>query len=101
MDLPKDNDWVFDMINNILIEVLSAIAQEERNKIRTRQAEGIVIAKEQGKYKGRIQAELPKDFEKLYKKWKDEKISATEFAKLLGLKSRTTLYKYINGYEES
>lgn len=101
MDLPKDNEWVFDMINNILIEVLSAIAEEERNKIHTRQAEGIAIAKEQGKYKGRIQAELPKDFEKLYKKWKDEKISATEFGKLLGLKSRTTLYKYINRYEES
>lgn len=100
MDLPKDNDWVFDMINNILIEVLSAIAQEERNKIRTRQAEGIAIAKEQGKYKGRKQEELPKIFEKLYKKWKDKKITKTEFTKLLGLKSRTTLDKYINRYEE-
>ena len=45
--------WVFEMINNILIEVLSTIAEEERNKIRTRQAEGIALAKEQGKYKGR------------------------------------------------
>jgi DNA invertase Pin-like site-specific DNA recombinase len=99
MDLPKDNQWVFDMINNILVEVLSAIAEEERNKIRTRQAEGITIAKELGKYKGRPQAELPKDFEKLYKQWKDEKINATQFTKLLGLKSRTTLYKYIERYE--
>jgi DNA invertase Pin-like site-specific DNA recombinase len=99
MDLPKDNEWVFDMINNILVEVLSAIAEEERNKIRTRQAEGIAIAKELGKYKGRPQGELPKDFEKLYKKWKEYKITAIEFTKLLELKSRTTLYKYIERYE--
>lgn len=99
MDLPKDNQWVFDMINNILVEVLSAIAEEERNKIRTRQAEGIALAKEQGKYRGRPKAELPKDFEKLYKQWKEEKINATQFTKLLGLKSRTTLYKYIERYE--
>jgi DNA invertase Pin-like site-specific DNA recombinase len=99
MDLPKDNQWVFDMINNILVEVLSAIAEEERNKIRLRQAEGIAIAKGLGKYKGRKQAEMPKEFEKLYKQWKDEKINATQFTRLLGLKSRTTLYKYIERYE--
>ena len=39
------------MINNILIEVLSTIAEEERNKIRQRQREGIAIAKKEGKYK--------------------------------------------------
>jgi DNA invertase Pin-like site-specific DNA recombinase len=99
MELPKENQWVFDMINNILIEVLSAIAEEERNKIKTRQAEGIEIAKAEGKYKGRQQSELPKDFEKLYKQWKNEKINAIQFTKLLGLKSRTTLYKYVKRYE--
>lgn len=99
MDLPKENEWVFEMINNILVEVLAAIAEEERNKIKVRQAEGIAIAKAEGKYKGRPQAELPKDFERLYKQWKDNGISATQFAKLLGLKSRTTLYKYIRRYE--
>lgn len=100
MELPKDNEWVFDMINNILVEVLSAIAEEERNKIRTRQAEGIAIAKEEGKYKGRPLAPLPKEFPKLYKQWKEGQINATQFTKLLGLNSRTTLYKYIKRYEE-
>lgn len=99
MDLPKENEWVFEMINNVLVEVLAAIAEEERNKIRIRQAEGIEIAKAEGKYKGRPQAELPREFEKLYKQWKDNGINATQFAKLLGLKSRTTLYKYIRRYE--
>lgn len=102
MDMPEGNEWVFDMINNILIEVLGTIAEEERNKIRTRQAEGIEIAKSNGVYKGRkliTKEELPKEFEKLHKQWKDDKINATQFATLLGLKSRTTLYKYIKVYE--
>jgi DNA invertase Pin-like site-specific DNA recombinase len=102
MDMPEGNEWVFDMINNILIEVLGTIAEEERNKIRTRQAEGIAIAKANGVYKGRksiTKEELPKEFEKLYKQWKDDKINATQFATLLGLKSRTTLYKYVKVFE--
>lgn len=101
MELPKENEWVFDMINNILVEVLGAIAEEERNKIRSRQAEGIAIAKAQGKYKGRPLAPLPEEFPKLYKQWKDKKINATQFTKLLSLKSRSTLYKYIKRYEEA
>lgn len=40
------------------------------------------------------------DFEKLYKQWKENKINATQSTKLLGLKSRTTLYKYIRRHEE-
>lgn len=99
VELPENNEWVFEMINNILVEVLAAIAEEERNKMRIRQAEGIAIAKAKGKYKGRPQSQLPKDFEKLYKQWKDNGINATQFTKLLGLKSRTTLYKYIKRYE--
>lgn len=103
MDL-KENKWVVDMVNNILVEVLSTIAQEERNKIKLRQAEGIAIAKKEGKYKGRkpvTEKDLPKDFSKLYKQWKSKSINATQFTKLLGLKSRTTLYKYIKVWETS
>ncbi len=101
MDLPESNDWVIDMVNNILIEVLAAIAEEERNKIRQRQAEGIAIAKEQGKYKGRKPQELPKSFPSLYNRWKDGSITAVEFTKILGYKSRTTLYRKIKQYEDS
>lgn len=95
---------MMDMINNLLIEVLSTIAEQERIKIKQRQAEGIQIAKQEGKYKGRkavTEKDLPKDFPKLYKQWESKSINATQFTKLLGLKSRTTLYKYIKIYEES
>lgn len=103
MDLSKMEDGVaksmMDMINNVLIEVLSTIVEEERKKIRKRQAEGIAIAKANGVYKGRRsinKEDLPKNFSRLYKQWINREISATQFAKLIGIKSRTTLYKYIN-----
>lgn len=94
---------MMDMINNLLIEVLSTIAEQERVKIKQRQAEGIEIAKQEGKFKGRkaiTEADLPKNFSKLYNQWKDKSINATQFTQLLGLKSRTTLYKYIKIYED-
>ena len=94
---------MLEMINNVLIEVLSTIAEQERVKIKKRQAEGIAIAKAEGKYKGRKSVtieDLPKGFEKLYKQWKNRQITATQFTALLQLKSRTTLYKYIKIYEE-
>lgn len=100
MDIPEENSWIFDMINNIMIEVLGAVAEEERNKIRARQKEGIEIAKKEGKYRGRPLSPLPDGFEKLYKQWKEEKITAVQFTKLMNLKSRTTLYKYIKRYED-
>lgn len=98
IDLPKESDWVFEMINNILIEVMGAIAEEERNKIHLRQAEGIAAAKEKGVKFGRPERSLPKDFEKYYKKWKADEITAVEFSKLLGV-SRATLYRHIKEYE--
>ena len=45
IDLPKEQDWVTDMVNNILIEVLGTIAEQERATIKQRQAEGIKAAR--------------------------------------------------------
>ena len=100
IELPEENTWVIKMVNNILIEVLGAIAEEERIKIRERQREGIEIAKGQGKYKGRKPTELPKKFPSLYNRWKQGMITGVEFTKLLGYKSRNTTYKKIRQYEE-
>lgn len=100
IDLPEENSWVMDMVNNILLEVLGAIAEEERTNVRKRQSEGIAIAKAEGKYKGRKAEELPKNFPSLYKRWKEGVITAVEFTKLLGYKSRNTTYRKIKQYEE-
>ena len=48
IDFPEGQEWIMDMINNILLEVMSSIDEEERRKIRTRQAEGIAAAKAGG-----------------------------------------------------
>ncbi len=91
---------IFDMINNILIEVLGTIAEQERNTIRTRQTEGIAIAKAKGKHLGRPKAEYPKNFELYYTQWKNGDITAVKAMELLGLK-RTTFYKLVKEFEGS
>ena len=59
MEIPEGQDWIMDMVNNILIEVLGTIAQQERNTIRQRQVEGIAAAKARGKHLGRPKAVEP------------------------------------------
>ena len=92
---------IMEMVNTILIEVLSTQAETELIKIKKRQAEGIAIAKKQGKYTGRKAKELPKNFPKLYDRWKNKELSATEFCKILEYKSRSTLYLKIKHYENN
>ena len=48
VELPDEQDWIFEMINNILIEVLASIAEQERITTKRRQSEGIAIAKRGG-----------------------------------------------------
>ena len=71
IDLPTEQGWIFDMINNILIEVLSSIAEQERLIIRQRQREGIAAAKLKGKHLGRKCTEYPPEWEHLYFLWRD------------------------------
>lgn len=92
---------IMEMVNTILIEVLSTQAETELLKIKKRQAEGISIAKKQGKYTGRKAKELPKNFPKLYDRWKNKELSATEFCKILEYKSRSTLYLKIKQHEST
>ncbi|SFN71904.1 recombinase family protein [Proteiniclasticum ruminis] len=102
IDFDKNQAWLLDMVNNILIEVLGAIAEEERNKIRQRQAEGIALAKEKGKYKGRdkgtFKADLKK-FSKIYKQVEAGYITINQAIELLGYKSRTSYYNMAKQYE--
>ena len=58
IEYPAGQEWVLDMVNNILVEVLSSIAQQERETIHQRQAEGIATAKEKGKHLGRPSTQI-------------------------------------------
>lgn len=48
VNLPEEQKWILDMVNNILIEVLASMAEQERKNIKKRQEEGIRAAKERG-----------------------------------------------------
>ncbi len=90
----QGQDWIADMVNNIIIEVLAAMAEQERIKIKKRQKEGIAIAKAKGVRFGRPKKELP-EFENFLKKQKEGLISITQACKELGI-SRTQWYRLIN-----
>ena len=100
MDLPEGQEWVFDMVNNILIEVLGTIAEQERKNIKQRQAEGIRIAKERGVRLGRPPVPIPKQFEEVYKLWKENKISKREGARMLHT-NHNTFSSWIKKYDKT
>ncbi|MGH4117953.1 recombinase family protein [Clostridium sp.] len=101
MELQEGQDWLIDMINNLLLEVLSTMAEQERTNIRSRQAEGIAIlkAKNGGKGVGRPAASYPSNWSEVYKKWKSEDITAVKCMEKLGIK-RNTFYKLAKKYEK-
>jgi len=94
MDLPEGQEWVFDMVNNILIEVLGTIAEQECVTIHQRQSEGIAAAKAKGKTFGRPKVVFPSDWETVYEDWCVGKITAKVAMEKLGLK-RTSFYKLV------
>ena len=98
VDLPEEQSWVFEMINNILIEVLASIAEQERLTTRQRQAEGIAVAKEKGKHLGRPRKEHPSNWEEVYRRWKAGEITAVAAMAELDLK-KSTFYNLVNQWE--
>ena len=92
MELPEGQEWVFEMVNNILIEVLGTIAEQERETIHRRQAEGIAAAKAKGKHLGRPKAEIPETFEDYYQRWKNGEVTASWAIKEMNI-SRGVFYR--------
>lgn len=92
MDLPEGQAWVFEMVNNILIEVLGTIAEQERATIKQRQAEGIQAAKAKGKKLGRPALTFPDNWDGVYARWRAGEITAKAAMEQTGLK-RTSFYK--------
>ncbi len=100
IEVPEGQEWIIDMIQNVLIEVLSSMAEQERLTIRKRQREGIDAAKARGKHLGRPKKKLPSEFEYVYKRWRRGEITAVEAMRTLDMAS-TTFYRAVNEYEQS
>ena len=100
IEVPSGQEWIIDMINNILIEVLSSMAEQERLTIRKRQREGIDAAKAKGKHLGRPKLVMTDNFPEIYKNWKSGEITAKEAMKKLQLPS-TSFYRLVRAYESN
>ena len=95
------------LMEDQFLSLLSYVADQERKKIHQRQAEGIAVAKSQGKHLGRPQVNLStlskqqmNIIEETYSKWKSGEITAVMFMEMLELK-KNTFYKVMKEYEKA
>ena len=93
-EFPPEQEWILDMINSILIEVLGSIAENERNKIRSRQREGIEAAKKKNVRFGRPAVEKPDNWDTVMAKVRSGEIKAVEAIQELGI-SRSSYYRLL------
>jgi len=96
LDMPLLNttyckDLLGTFISDLVLQILSFVAQLERDNLRQRQAEGIAAAKARGIVFGKTPLPLPCKFNDLFHRWRNGKLSAAETAALCSF-SRSTLY---------
>lgn len=95
LNTSQNKDLTGTLIADIVLQLLSYVAQRERENIRQRQKEGIAIAKAQGKYKGRTKKEINKElFDNTKIRWQNGEITKIQFSEIVGI-SRGTLYKIL------
>ena len=95
LNTSQNKDLTGTLIADIVLQLLSYVAQREMENIRQRQKEGIAIAKARGKYKGRAKKEIDKKlFEDTKARWQNGEITKIQFAEIIGV-SRGTLYKIL------
>lgn len=92
LDTRQSKDLLGTFVADLVLQVLSFAAHNERDNIRKRQAEGIAAAKARGVHMGRPVVEAPTDFEEIVKAWEKKKISTEEAIKRCGM-SETTFYR--------
>ena len=77
LDTTQYKDLLATFISDLILQVLSFVAEQERKNIRTRQSEGIAIAKANKVKFGRPKTKIPDNFNEVYYKWKNGEITAT------------------------
>ena len=100
LDTRHDKNLLGTLISDIVLALLSYVAENERCNIRQRQAEGIEAAKKRGVHLGRKPNPLPDTFYEVYQKWKIKKITVKEAAQECGMPT-TTFFEHAKLYERS
>lgn len=93
LDTRRGKDLMGTFLSDIVLQVLSFVAENERINIRQRQAEGIAAAKAKGVRFGRIPKPLPENFHAVYQRWKHGEITGTAAAKDCGMPLSTFRYR--------
>lgn len=92
LDTRQGKDLMGTFIADLVLQILSFVAQNERENIRSRQLQGINVAKAKGVRFGRPEKQLPNDFMSLVKLWKKKKIKLPEILKQCEM-SESTFYR--------
>ena len=93
LDTRRGKDLMGTFLSDIVLQVLSFVAENERTNIRQRQAEGIAAAKARGVRFGRPPSPLPECFHDAYQRWKSDKITGTAAARECGMPLSTFRYR--------
>lgn len=91
---------IFDMVNNVLIEVLGMMYEQELITTRERQREGIAAARKAGRHLGRPRIKQPSGWLMIYDLWKNKKLTAVAAMRELGLKP-ATFYRMVKRHEQN
>lgn len=94
LDTRQGKDLMGTFIADLVLQILSFVAQSEREKIKERQAQGIAAAKARGVKFGRPKKKIPDDFEELVKMWKEKRITLSEIVKACEV-SEATFYRRV------
>ena len=93
LDTRRDKDLIGTLISDIVLQLLSYVAQTEREYIRQRQKEGIAAARVQGVQFGRPPAPLPENYHSAVQKWQNGEITQTAAARLCGMPLSSFRYR--------
>lgn len=97
LDTRKDKDLMGTFIADIVLQILSFVAQNERENIKIRQAQGIEAAKLRGVKFGRPNKKLPENFIELIQQWENKEKSLIEVIQICNF-SETTFYRRLKEY---
>lgn len=97
LDTRQGKDLMGTFIADLVLQILSFVAQNERENIRKRQLQGIAAAKARGVRFGRPEKGLPPEFVSLVKQWEKKKITLTEVLKQCKI-SESTFYRRLREY---
>ena len=100
LDTRQGKDLMGTFIADLVLQILSFVAQSERENIRKRQAEGIAAAKARGVQFGRPGKEVPKNFPQLVREWEQKKTSLPEVLVACNM-SESTFYRRLREYRIS